>query len=158
MSEAPDLMAALRASIPHRDTPDTTGGDTSMSTTKQHASPHCACGVNDAGQAYVDPICATAGPTSMSGAARYRAKHPTVEAKRFTGLDSYLTIHAWMLVSESTYADEARFATPLMLLQTGQGTAVARPGDWIVKDSAGAFHVLTAEIFAATYDLAGDDQ
>ena len=23
----------------------------------RHASPHCACGINDAGQRYVDPIC-----------------------------------------------------------------------------------------------------
>ena len=66
-----------------------------------------------------------------------------VQAIQFNGLDDYLRIVGWMKDCGDTYAlaDEIRYTTPIMLLQTSEGTKAASPGDWIVRGDDGGFSV-----------------
>jgi hypothetical protein len=68
-----------------------------------------------------------------------------VQAIQFNGLDDYLRIVGWMKDCGDTYAlaDEVRYSTPIMLLQTPEGTKAANPGDWIVRGTEGGFSVAT---------------
>lgn len=70
-----------------------------------------------------------------------------VQAIQFNGLDDYLRIVEWMKDCDDTYAlaDEVRYTTPIMLLQTPEGTVAANPGDWIVRGPGGGFSVETRD-------------
>lgn len=65
-----------------------------------------------------------------------------VRAIQFNGLDDYLRIVEWMKDCGDTYAlaDEVRYTTPIMLIQTPEGTKAASPGDWIVRGIEGGFY------------------
>lgn len=69
------------------------------------------------------------------------------EAMQFNGLDDYLRIVGWMKECGDTYAlaDEVRYTTPIMLLQTPEGAKAANPGDWIVRGAEGGFSVETRD-------------
>lgn len=81
-----------------------------------------------------------------------------VQAIQFNGLDDYLRIVGWMKDCGDTYAlaDEIRYTTPIMLLQTTKGTKAANPGDWIVRGVGGRFSVDTRS--KAETDRAEDDE
>lgn len=85
---------------------------------------------------------------------QYRKRPVVIEAAQFTGLDSYLEIVGWMKGCGDTHAlaDEVRYSTPLMLLQTLEGTMAANPGDWIIRGVQGEFYPCKPSIFDATYE------
>ena len=84
----------------------------------------------------------------------YRKKPVEIQAMRFTGLDSYLEIVGWMKASGDTWAlaNEVRYSTPIMLIQTLEGTMSASPGDWIIRGVRGEFCPCKPDIFEATYE------
>jgi hypothetical protein len=85
---------------------------------------------------------------------RYRKKPVVIEAMRFNGLDDYLDIVRWMKDSGDTHAlaDEVRYSTPIMLIQTLEGTMAANPGDFVIRGVQGEFYPCKPDIFAATYE------
>lgn len=87
-------------------------------------------------------------------AQKFRKKPVEISAMQFTDLDSYLDIVDWMKAEGDTHAlaDEVRFTTPIMLIQTLEGTMAANPGDWIIRGVHGEFYPCKPDIFAATYE------
>lgn len=85
---------------------------------------------------------------------RFRKLPVEIDAIQFTGLDDYLHIVQWMKDSGDTYAlaNEVRYQTPLMLIQTLEGTMAANPGDWIIRGVQGEFYPCKPDVFAATYE------
>lgn len=85
---------------------------------------------------------------------KFRKKPVVIEAVQFNGLDDYLKILDWMKRYGDTYAlaDEVRYSTPEMSIQTLEGTMSARPGDWIIRGVRGEFYPCKPDIFAATYE------
>lgn len=73
---------------------------------------------------------------------------------QFTGLDSYLEIVKWMKSSGDTnaLAGEVQYRTPIMLVQTLEGTMAASPGDWIIRGVKGEFYPCKPDIFESTYE------
>lgn len=88
----------------------------------------------------------------------YRKRPVVIEAVQFNGLDDYLRIVEWMKESGDTHAlaGEVRYSTPLMLLQTPEGTMAANPGDWIIKGVNDEFYPCKDAIFKQTYEPADD--
>jgi len=84
----------------------------------------------------------------------FRKKPVVIEAKQFTGLDSYLGIVEWMKKCGDTHAlaDEVRYETPIMLIHTLEGTMAANPGDWIIRGVQGEFYPCKDSIFHETYE------
>lgn len=91
--------------------------------------------------------------------AKFRRRVPTIEAMQFNGLESYLDIVVWMRDCGDTcaLAGEVKYSTPLMLLQTMEGTAAASPGDWIIRGEVD-FYPCKPDIFAATYEPVEGDE
>ena len=58
-------------------------------------------------------------------------------AIQFNGFDDYLRIVEWMRECGHTAAEECRYSTPEMSIQTSTGTMSARPGDWIKREGEG---------------------
>lgn len=85
---------------------------------------------------------------------KFRKKPVVIEAMRFNGLDDYLKIVDWMKASGDTsaLADEVRYSTPEMSIQTLEGMMSARPGDWIIRGVQGEFYPCKPDIFEATYE------
>ena len=85
---------------------------------------------------------------------RFRKKPVEIEAMHFNGLDDYLKIVEWMKASGDTWAlaNEVRYSTPIMLLQTLEGTMAASPGDWIIRGIKGEFYPCKPDIFEETYE------
>jgi hypothetical protein len=90
----------------------------------------------------------------VTAAQRFRKLPVVIDAMEFTDLDSYLRIVKWMKASGDTHAlaNEVRYTTPIMLIQTLEGTMAANPGDWIVRGVHGEFYPVKPDIFAATYE------
>jgi len=90
----------------------------------------------------------------MSGPQRYRKRPVVIEAMQFNGIDDYLAIVDWMKAVGDTHAlaDEVRYSTPIMLIQTLEGTMAASPGDWIIRGVQGEFYPCKPDVFAATYE------
>lgn len=85
---------------------------------------------------------------------KFQKKPVVIEAKQFNSIVDYIEIVAWMKESGDTsaLADEVRYATPLMLLSTLEGTMAANPGDWIIRGVNGEFYPCKPGIFAKSYD------
>lgn len=90
---------------------------------------------------------------------KYRKRPVTVEAVQFNGLDDYLKIVAWMKECGDTHAvaGEVKYSTPIMLVQTLEGTMAANPGDWIIRGVKNEFYPCKPDVFAATYEPVEDD-
>ena len=69
-----------------------------------------------------------------------------LQAIQFNGIDDYRKVIEWMRSLGITTADECRFSTPEMSIQTALGTESARPGDWIVRGPDGQFHVRRSHV------------
>lgn len=84
----------------------------------------------------------------------FRKKPIEIQAMRFTGLDTYMGIVDWMKACGDTHAlaNEVRYSTPIMLIQTLEGTMSAQPGDWIIRGVKGEFYPCKPDIFEATYE------
>lgn len=93
-------------------------------------------------------------PDSESGApSRFACiLDPNVRAMRFETMEDYANILAWMKASGDTcaLADEVIYTTPVMIVRTAQGAAVANPGDWVIFNSF-EFDVCPKHIFEAVY-------
>ena len=89
---------------------------------------------------------------------KFRKKPVVIEAMQFTDLDSYLKIFEWMKACGDTHAlaKEVRYSTPIMLLQTLEGTMAANPGDWIIRGVKGEFYPCKPDIFESTYERVED--
>ncbi len=90
----------------------------------------------------------------MARVIKFRKVPVEIEAMQFRTLDDYLDIVKWMKESGDTHAlaDEIRFETPIMLIQTLEGSMAANPGDWIIRGVKGEFYPCKPEIFKAIYD------
>lgn len=86
---------------------------------------------------------------------KYRKKPVVIEAIQFNGLDDYLKICDWIKESENTLSPDelVEFRTPIMLVNTLEGTMAANPGDYIIKGVNGEFYPCKPDIFERTYDL-----
>lgn len=89
---------------------------------------------------------------------KYRKRPVVIEALQFNGLDDYFEIVSWMKACGDTHAlaDEVTYATPIMLIQTLEGTMAAHPGDWIIRGVQGEFYPCKPQIFNETYEPVGD--
>ena len=85
---------------------------------------------------------------------KYKKRSVEVDALQFNTLDDYLVIVEWMKASGDTFAlaDEVRYSTPIMTIQTLEGVMAASPGDWIIRGIKGEFYPCKPDIFSATYD------
>lgn len=86
---------------------------------------------------------------------RYRKKPVVIEAVHWDGaVITATTIIDWMLASGGT----ARYhdGPSALSIDTLEGTMTAVPGDWIIKGTQGEFYPCKDEIFAATYEPAGE--
>lgn len=86
--------------------------------------------------------------------ARYRKRPVVIDAMQFTDIQSYLSIVEWMKSCGDTaaLANEVRYMTPMMIIQTLEGAMSATPGDWIIRGVGGEFYPCKSDIFAATYE------
>ncbi len=87
-------------------------------------------------------------------AKKFRKKPVVIEAMKFGGMDGYLEIVEWMkrCGDTSALANEVRYSTPIMLLQTLEGTMAANPGDWIIRGTKNEFYPCKPDIFEAVYE------
>lgn len=88
--------------------------------------------------------------------AKYRKKPVVIEAIQFNGLDDYLKIcQLYKETNESTLSVEEVFEykTPIMLVNTLEGTMSANVGDYIIKGVYGEFYPCKPDIFEKTYNL-----
>jgi hypothetical protein len=85
---------------------------------------------------------------------KYRKKPVEIEAIQFNDLDDYLKICKWIDGSESTLsaAETVEFRTPIMLVNTLEGTMAANPGDYIIKGVNNEFYPCKPDIFEKTYE------
>lgn len=85
---------------------------------------------------------------------KYRKKPVVIEAIQFNNLDDYLKICKWIDESESTFsaAETVEFRTPIILVNTLEGTMAANPGDYIIKGVNGEFYPCKPDIFEKTYE------
>lgn len=88
---------------------------------------------------------------------KYRKKPVEVEAVQFNNLDDYLKICKWIDESGSTLSSSevVEFRTPIMLVNTLEGTMAANKGDYIIKGVKGEYYPCKPDIFEATYDPVG---
>jgi hypothetical protein len=86
--------------------------------------------------------------------AKYRKKPVVIEAIQFNGLDDYLKICKWIDESENTLSPSelVEFRTPIMLVNTLEGTMAANPGDYIIKGLYGEFYPCKPDIFEKSYE------
>lgn len=91
---------------------------------------------------------------------RYRKKPVVIEAVQFNGVDDYLDICEWIRKSGGTLAPEevVEFRTPIMLINTLEGTMAANKGDYIIKGVNGEFYSCKSDIFLKTYEAVEDDK
>jgi len=87
---------------------------------------------------------------------RYRKKPVVIEAIQFNGLGDYLKICEWIDQSESTLSahEMVEFRTPIMLVNTLEGTMAANPGDYIIKGVQSEFYPCKPDIFETIYEEA----
>lgn len=88
---------------------------------------------------------------------KYRKKPVVIEAVQFNGHEDYLKIVEWSRTSENTLSAEElfEFRTPIMLVNTLEGTMAANPGDYIIKGINDEFYPCKPDIFEKTYELVG---
>lgn len=86
---------------------------------------------------------------------KYRKKPVVIEAIQFNGLDDYLKIFDWIEASDNTLSasELVEFRTPIMLVNTLEGTMAANKGDYIIKGINGEFYPCKPDIFEKTYDV-----
>lgn len=85
---------------------------------------------------------------------RYTKKPVTIEAMRWDGsIDGGRAIIDWAAGAEIRWSNE----TPQRLvITTLEGDMKVSPGDYVIKGVQGEFYPCKPDIFAATYDDAGD--
>jgi hypothetical protein len=90
--------------------------------------------------------------------AKYRKKPVVIEAIQFNGLEDYLKICEWSKTSENTLSTDElfQFRTPIMLVNTLEGTMAANKGDYIIKGVNGEFYPCKPDIFEKTYEMVED--
>lgn len=85
--------------------------------------------------------------------ARYRKKPVVIEAVQWDG--KMTTIEP--LLSRSTVTEVGQdFIDPDLIIPTLEGEMRAKVGDWIILGVAGELYPCKPDIFAETYEQAGD--
>lgn len=89
----------------------------------------------------------------MSEIRRYRKKPVVIEAMQ-TGVDD-ARLRDWSHGTVIFYpeGDDGPYA----VVRTLEGLMYVAPGDWIIRGVQGEFYSCNPDIFAATYEEAGDD-
>lgn len=90
--------------------------------------------------------------------AKYRKKPVVIKAIQFNGFDDYMKIVELIKESGNTLSPEelVEYRTPLMLINTLEGTMVANPGDYVIKGVNDEFYPCKPDIFEATYEKVED--
>lgn len=108
-------------------------------------------GVDDAG-----PSLSVEAP---GGFQKWRKKPVVVEAWQFDGrLETILAMSAAGLEGIGAACREDGTFTGEMVVRTLEGRMTAREGDYIIRGVAGELYPCKAEIFAATYEPAGEGE
>lgn len=91
---------------------------------------------------------------------KYRKKPVVIEAIQFKDLDDYMKICNWIDGSDSTLSasETVEFRTPIMLINTLEGTMAANPGDYIIKGVQGEFYPCKPDIFETTYEVVSNEE
>lgn len=86
---------------------------------------------------------------------KYRKKPVVIEAVQFNGMEDYLEICQWIDKTPNTLLTEdiVEYRSPIMLVNTLEGTMAANPGDYIIKGVNGEFYPCKPDIFEKTYEL-----
>jgi hypothetical protein len=82
----------------------------------------------------------------------FRTKAAVVEAMQLDGRSTELI--AWLAAGGANYrmfADSYDPRKDVIILETRAGQVRAEPGDWILRDAAGAFYHLKPDAFDAMY-------
>jgi hypothetical protein len=83
----------------------------------------------------------------------FRTKPAAVEAMRLDGRSNELI--DWLAAGGASYrmfADSYDPRKDVIILETRAGQVRAEPGDWILRDAAGAFYHLKPDAFDAMYE------
>lgn len=97
----------------------------------------------------------------MSNTRRYRKLPVEIDAIRWTG-DNIIEVMAFMSPQEPIYVNNLSHmnftnADDIVGIQTLEGIVVASKGDWILRGVKGELYPCKPDIFAATYEPAGDN-
>lgn len=75
----------------------------------------------------------------------------TVEAVQYRPHETCGELCRFLGVPLDKHSDPVPAGTSYFTVHTWQGPHSAKPGDWVVRDSAGQVHVYTDESFRAAY-------
>jgi hypothetical protein len=97
----------------------------------------------------------------MSNPRRYRKLPVEIDAICWTG-DNIIEVMAFMSPQEPIYVNNLSHmnftnADDIVGIQTLEGIVVASKGDWILRGVKGELYPYKPDIFAATYEPAGDN-
>lgn len=94
---------------------------------------------------------------------RFRKKPVVIEAVQFTGeKDNFNAIWDWACPSNDTLQSPVHCGNQedgsddytVLYVQTLEGSVLTRPGDWIIKGTAGEFYPCKPGIFDVVYEPA----
>lgn len=88
------------------------------------------------------------------GVKHYRKKPKVVEAIQYDD-SNYFEIYSWV-DGNGGLAHSAYMMPPdnytIFFLKTPEGDVTVRPGDWVIRGTAGEFYPCKPDIFADVYD------
>ena len=88
---------------------------------------------------------------------KFRSKILTIDAYRLTGSGRrWSAFYDWCEKVGFSGWDYGSGGT--VIIPTAKDSIIARPGDWIVKDSEGAFCVIPANFFEKFFETTGTEQ
>lgn len=97
----------------------------------------------------------------MNEPQQYRKRPIVIEARQWDGSAAGATpVIEWVLTGGGTarYRSAPTSSGEFISIDTLEGTMLASSGDWIIRGVAGEFYPCRPDIFAATYEPAGDDE
>ncbi len=91
---------------------------------------------------------------------RYRKIPVVVEAVQWTGLnwDEVAAFAGLPADDEIEIARQMSVADHRLRIRTLEGVMAADPGDWVIRGIKGELYPCKPDIFAATYESAGDEE
>jgi len=93
--------------------------------------------------------------TAREAATRWRKKPVEIEARQILDdLSNHTRIAAW-IEANGGHA-EIPFVDPCLYIETLEGRMRADIGDWVIRGVKGEFYPCKPDVFAATYEPAGE--
>jgi hypothetical protein len=102
---------------------------------------------------------------------KFRKKPVVVDAKQFTG-DNHTDLCDWLAGAPHEHLDDGGYefdphtgrsgdggepdGTGVLVIRTLEGDTTAKPGWWVIRGIRGEHYPCDPDIFAATYEPAGD--